>query len=104
MYSVDWEWPVLVLALTLLDLIMSLGSLFFVTGCQHLWYGTLHGIRSLCATWLLSEGGVVATFFHLSSQAKKVELKECLINDMQEKKKAYEAFRLTGDLTSGGKV
>ncbi|KAL5477171.1 hypothetical protein EMCRGX_G023924 [Ephydatia muelleri] len=34
-------------------------------------------------------------------EAKKLELKECLINDMQEKKKAYETFRLTGDLASG---
>ena len=43
-------------------------------------------------------------FFSWCLQAKKLELKECLINDMQEKKKAYETFRLTGDLASGGKV
>ena len=52
---------------------------------------------------LLNEGPLfVVPNLSCHFQAKKLELKECLVNEMQEKKKAYETFRLTGDLASGG--
>lgn len=35
-------------------------------------------------------------------QVKKVELKECLMHDQQDKKKAYENYRHTAELSTGG--
>ena len=35
-------------------------------------------------------------------EAKGLELKECLLNDLQDKKKAYDHYRHNMDLASGG--
>ena len=35
-------------------------------------------------------------------EAKGMELKECLLNDLQDKKKAYDSYRHSMDLASGG--
>lgn len=35
-------------------------------------------------------------------EAKEMELKECLLNDLQDKKKAYDHYRHNIDLSSGG--
>lgn len=35
-------------------------------------------------------------------EVKKVELKECLMHDQQDKKKAYENYRHTAELSTGG--
>lgn len=35
-------------------------------------------------------------------EAKGLELKECLLNDLQDKKKAYDSYRHSMDLASGG--
>ena len=35
-------------------------------------------------------------------EAKGLELKECLLNDLQDKKKAYDSYRHSMDLGSGG--
>ena len=35
-------------------------------------------------------------------QAKKLELKDCLIHDLQEKKRVYENYRHTAELSTGG--
>ena len=35
-------------------------------------------------------------------QVKKVELKECLMHDQQDKKRAYENYRQTAELSTGG--
>lgn len=35
-------------------------------------------------------------------EAKGLELKECLLNDLQDKKKAYDNYRHNTDLSSGG--
>jgi len=35
-------------------------------------------------------------------EGKKVELKECLMHDLQEKKRAYETYRHSMELGSGG--
>lgn len=35
-------------------------------------------------------------------EAKGLELKECLLNDLQDKRKAYENYRHNMDLASGG--
>lgn len=35
-------------------------------------------------------------------EAKGLELKECLLNDLQDKKKAYDSYRHNLDLASGG--
>ena len=39
----------------------------------------------------------------LSLQGKKLELKECLVNELQDKKKAYENYRHTSELGAGGR-
>ena len=36
-------------------------------------------------------------------EAKGLELKECLLNDLQDKKKAYDNYRHNLDLASGGR-
>ena len=38
-----------------------------------------------------------------SPQAKRLELKECLINELQDKKRAYENYRHTSELGAGGR-
>lgn len=37
-------------------------------------------------------------------EAKDIELKECLLNDLQDKRRAYDNYRHNMDLASGGTV
>ena len=37
-------------------------------------------------------------------EAKGQELKECLLNDLQDKKRAYDNYRHNMDLSSGGRL